>query len=130
VFPRGYPHDPRTLGELIRRRRMDLGLTQRTLAKKLGCLQETVLQWEQDVCAPLARRWPRIEAVLGTGLVPDHPGPAGQIRSARLRLGLTQTELAAKARVDVRTIRNVERGLRVPSRATSARLRTVLLGVS
>jgi transcriptional regulator with XRE-family HTH domain len=107
---------------------MDRGLTQRTLAKKLGCLQETVLQWEQDVCVPLARRWPRIEAVLGDGLVPDLPGLAGQIRSARLRLGLTQAELAAKAGVDVRTIRNAERGIRVPNRATSAKLRAVLLG--
>jgi len=77
VFPKGYPHDPRTLGELIRRRRMDLGLTQRTPAKNLGCLQETVLQWEQDVCLPLARRWPRIEAVLGAGLVPILPGSPG-----------------------------------------------------
>jgi transcriptional regulator with XRE-family HTH domain len=125
VFPRGYPHDPQTLGELVRRRRMDLGLTQRTLAKKLACLQETVLQWEQDVCVPLARRWPRIEAVLGAGLVPDPPGLAGRIRAARLQLGLTQAELAAKAGVDVRTIRNAERGLRVPSRATLARLRAV-----
>jgi len=104
---------------------MDLGLTQRTLAKKLACLQETVLQWEQDVCVPLARRWPRIEAVLGAGLVPDPPGLAGRIRAARLQLGLTQAELAAKAGVDVRTIRNAERGLRVPSRATLARLRAV-----
>lgn len=108
---------------------MDLGLTQRTLAKMLGCLQETVLQWEQDVCIPLARRWPRIEAVLGAGLVPDPPGLAGRIRAARLHLGLTQAELAAKAGVDVRTIRNTERGLRVQSRATAARLRTVLEGV-
>jgi len=108
---------------------MDLGLTQRTLAKILGCLQETVLQWEQDVCIPLARRWPRIEAVLGTGLVPDPPGLAGQIRAARLRLGLTQAELATKADVDARTIRNAERGLRVPNRATAAKLQTVLDGV-
>jgi transcriptional regulator with XRE-family HTH domain len=104
---------------------MDLGLTQRTLAKRLCCLQETVLQWEQDTCVPLARRWPRIEAVLGAGLVPDPQGLAGRIRAARLQLGLTQAELAAKAGVDVRTIRSAERGLRVPSRATLARLRAV-----
>jgi transcriptional regulator with XRE-family HTH domain len=101
---------------------MDLGLTQRTLARELGCLQETVLQWEQDVCVPLARRWPKIEAVLGAGLVPDLLGPAGRIRTARLRLGLTQAELAEMAGVDVRTIRNVERGLRRPSQATNVRL--------
>jgi transcriptional regulator with XRE-family HTH domain len=107
---------------------MDRGLTQRTLAKKLGCLQETVLQWEQDICMPLARRWPRIEAVLGAGLVPDPPGLAGRIRAARLRPGLTQAELAEMAGVDVRTIRNVERGIRIPNRATSVKLRAVLSG--
>ena len=107
---------------------MDLGLTQRTLAKKLGCLQETVFQWEQDICVPLARRWPRIEALLGTGLVPDQPGLPGRIRTARLRLGLTQAALAVMARVDVRTIRNAERGLHTPNGATSARLQAVLQG--
>jgi transcriptional regulator with XRE-family HTH domain len=105
----------------------NLGLTQRTLAEQVGCLQETVLQWEQDICMPHARRWPVIEAVLGTGLVSDPPGIAGRIRTARLRLGLTQAELAAKAGVDARTIRNAERGIHVPSRATSSRLWAVLL---
>ena len=126
VFPRGYPREPQTLGEKIRQRRMDLGLTQRTLAKNLGCMQETVLQWEQDTCIPLARRWPRIEAVLGTGLVPDQPGFPGRIRAARHRLGLTQAELAARVRMDERTIRNAESGLRRPTAATSAKLRLVL----
>lgn len=129
LFPKGYPHEPRTLGERIRRRRLDLGLTQRTLAKMLGCLQETVLQWERDICVPLARRWPVIETVLGTRVVPDPLGIAGRIRTARLRVGLTQAELAAKAGVDVRTIRNAERGIHVPSRATSSRLRAVFQGV-
>ena len=42
VFPRGYPHDPHTLGQRVRQRRMDLGLTQQTLARKLGCSSESV----------------------------------------------------------------------------------------
>jgi transcriptional regulator with XRE-family HTH domain len=122
VFPRGYPHEPRTVGERIRRRRLDRMLTQRTLAERLGCWPETVAAWERDESEPLARRWPVIEAVLGTGLVPERDGLPGRARAARLRLGLTQDRLAKLAGVDLRTVRNVERGVGVPRPRTLARI--------
>src|SRR6185295_4709226 len=106
AFPRGYPHSPRTLGQRIRQRRMDRGLTQQTLAYRLGCWYQSVARWEQGLSEPLAARWPAIEAVLGPGLVPEQDGLPGRIRVARLRLGLTQEELARQAGVDIRTVRN------------------------
>jgi transcriptional regulator with XRE-family HTH domain len=114
------------LGQQIRRRRMDLGLTQRTLAERLGCCLETVAAWEQDESVPLARRWPAIEAALGPGLVPERDGLPGRVRAVRLRLGLTQEQLAGRAGLDPRTIRNVETGRHRPSRRTAGRLAEVL----
>jgi transcriptional regulator with XRE-family HTH domain len=105
---------------------MDLGLTQRTLAEMLGCTYPTVALWEMDHSVPLAGRWPAIETVLGPELVPEREGLPGRIRTARLRLGLTQGELAEKAGVDPQTVRNAELGRHPPSRATLGRLRTVL----
>jgi transcriptional regulator with XRE-family HTH domain len=105
---------------------MDLGLTQRTLAEKLGCWDVTVAAWERDESIPLASSWPSIEAVLGSGLVPEHDGIAGAFRTGRLRLGLTHLELATRAGLDVRTIRNVERSIHPPSRLTLRKLRTIL----
>ena len=105
---------------------MDLGLTQRTLANRLDCRYQSVARWERDLSKPLAARWPSIEGVLGVGLVPERGGFPGQVRAARLRLGLTQEELALQAGVDVRTVRNVETGRHRPSHGTTERLRQVL----
>lgn len=105
---------------------MDLGLTQHTLAQRLACWSQTVASWEQDQSLPLAGRWPTIEALLGPGLVPEQEGLPGRIRAARLRLGLTQEELARQAMLDVRTVRNAEVGARSPSRITLKRLGVVL----
>jgi transcriptional regulator with XRE-family HTH domain len=101
---------------------MDRGLTQRTLADRLGCWPETVAAWERDESEPLARRWPAIEAVLGTGLVPKRDGLPGWARAARLRLGFTQEGLAKLAGVDLRTVRNVERAIGVPRPRTLTRI--------
>ena len=101
---------------------MDLGLTQHTLALRLGCVYPTVAAWESGASEPLAARWPAIEGVLGPGLVPERDGLGGRVRAARLRLGLTQEELARLVRVPVRTIRNIERRAHVPRQKTLLRL--------
>ena len=105
---------------------MDEGLTQQTLAERLGCWYQSVAGWERDESVPLAGRWPAIEAVLGSGLVPERGGLPGGIRTARLRLGLTQKELARRAGVDVRTVQNAETGRHVPSDLSTQRLRAIL----
>ena len=78
--------------------------------------------WERNESEPLSRRWPAIEVVLG----PDRQDLPSRIRAARLRLGMTQEELARRARLDVRTIRNVERGIYRPCRTTKEKLDAVL----
>jgi transcriptional regulator with XRE-family HTH domain len=105
---------------------MDLGLTQRTLAERLGCCYPTVAAWENGTSQPLAARWPAIESLLGPGLVPSRDGLPGRVRTARLRLGLTQEQLAVRAGVHPRTVRNTELGTYGPSAATLGRLRGVL----
>lgn len=125
VFPKGYPFQPRSLGELIRKRRMDLGLTQERLAELLGRSTRSVIEWENDESVPLARGWPKLEALLGPGLVPVDGGLPGRLRAARLGLGLTQEELATRAGLHARTIRNAEQGRFRPDRRTSARLASV-----
>ena len=105
---------------------MDLGLTQQTLAERLGCGYQSLASWERDESVPLAGRWPAIETVLGSGLVPEREGLPGRIRTARLRLGLTQQELARRAEVHVRTVRNAETGKHLPSGISTQRLRAIL----
>jgi transcriptional regulator with XRE-family HTH domain len=105
---------------------MDRGLTQRTLAERLGCCSKTIAAWERDEGEPLARNWPTIEDALGAGLVPERDGLPGRVRSTRLRMGLTQAALAQLAGVDLKTVRNVERARGVPRPRTLARLGAAL----
>ena len=71
-------------------------------------------------------RWWVIETVLGSGLVPEQEGLPARVRTARLRLGLTQQELAQRAGVDEQTVRNAETGKLLPSGISTQRLRAIL----
>ena len=41
-----------TLGDHLRKRRMDLGLRQQDVAERLGVCTDTVVNWEQARCEP------------------------------------------------------------------------------
>jgi len=122
VFPRGYPHNPQTLGQWIRKRRLDCGLNQDQLAERLGCSIQAIGRWEGDRSSPDPTRWPQIEALLGPGLFRPCADSASQLRVARFRLGWTQQELAERAGLDVRTVKNAELGDRRTNKNSLKRL--------
>jgi len=130
VLPRGYPSAPNTLGEHLRRRRLDLGLTQRTLARRLGVREEAVHLWELDRFRPLARHHARLVRVLGVDPEPSCHGLAERLRAARRRAGLTQTELARRLGLDEGTIVDLEAGRRRLSKRTAAALACFLGEIS
>ena len=47
-----YPREPRTLGERIRNRRMNLGLKVRELAKMFRVTEDAVINWELRNVSP------------------------------------------------------------------------------
>jgi DNA-binding XRE family transcriptional regulator len=51
-YPKDYPVRPKTLGEKIRKHRMDLGLFQKDVAKFVGVATDTVRLWEKDRTKP------------------------------------------------------------------------------
>ena len=59
-----YPEDPKTLGQRIRKRRMDEGLRVKDLAKLLGTNPWSVSHWESDGRRPSPKKLQRIEAWL------------------------------------------------------------------
>lgn len=126
ALPRGYPKAAVTVGQRIRRLRMDLGLRQSDLADRLGCTARSVSAWERDVVTPKACQWPTLRAILGEGIDPVAVDLPAQLRAARLRLGLTQKQLANLVGLHERTIRNGEQGRFRPARKTMSRLRQVL----
>jgi len=46
VLPKGYSVVPKTLGEHVRKRRLDLGLEQAQVAERIGVTTSTVYNWE------------------------------------------------------------------------------------
>ncbi|MGB3341233.1 MAG: helix-turn-helix transcriptional regulator [bacterium] len=62
--PKGYPVGPKTLGEKIRKKRMDLGLFQKDVAKFVGVVTDTVTLWEKGRKEPSKRYLKRIEQFL------------------------------------------------------------------
>lgn len=55
-----YPANPKTIGEHIRKRRMDLGLMQKEVAGIIGVTESTIWNWENRM-NPSERYMKRIE---------------------------------------------------------------------
>ena len=59
-----YPKNPRTLGEKMRKARMDKGLLIRELAAQLGVTEDTVINWEIRGLTPHKRHLRAIKSFL------------------------------------------------------------------
>jgi transcriptional regulator with XRE-family HTH domain len=105
-----YPSEIQTLGDHLRRRRLDLGLKQKEVARMLGVDEMTVNNWETNRRKPVVRFMPRIMEFLG---YTPYMGPmsfAARLRMHRLEVGLSQRKLAMKLGVDESSVRNWEIG--------------------
>lgn len=56
--PAGYPECPRTLGDHLKKARLNRGLPQKDAARAIGCASLTFLHWEKGRIAPDVRFWP------------------------------------------------------------------------
>ena len=59
-----YPKDPKTLGERIRKARMDRHMMVKELAQQIGVVPETIINWEKRNLKPTRRHLERLRAVL------------------------------------------------------------------
>ena len=59
-----YPKELNTLGDHLRKRRLDLGLLQREVAERVGVDETTILNWEKNRTRPSAKISARITSFL------------------------------------------------------------------
>jgi len=73
--------EPKTLGERIRNRRLELHLLQKELAAQFGCNIESLKNWERGVYQPGDLFLPQVRVFLGDeGIIHSTPAPRpGQI---------------------------------------------------
>jgi transcriptional regulator with XRE-family HTH domain len=112
--PKPYQQHPNTLGEHLRKRRLERGRTQRQVSVELLVTQDTFLLWEQDRAKPSARYYPAIFGFLGYDPLPAPIDLAGRIGRKRLELGLSIKNAAKLIGVDEGTFGRWERGEWVP----------------
>jgi DNA-binding transcriptional regulator YiaG len=59
-----YPKNPKNFGERIRKKRMDMRLTMRDVAERLGVSETTVYNWEIRNRKPYRRTEEKLRAIL------------------------------------------------------------------
>ena len=120
---KGYPAVPGSLGEHLRKRRLDLGLTQEQAGARFGISFTAYNGWEGDRGSPGIGKWPKIFDFLGYDPSPPPCNTFAEAVSAlRRRLGLDKHQFAKRVGVDVKSVRNWESGKRVPFRRLRERL--------
>lgn len=102
-----------TLGELLRQRRRNLGLTLEGAARFLGVSPWTLMNWEHDRRIPTDRYYPALIEFLGREPWPAPSALAERLRASRLRRGLSQEQAASVMQVSSDSISDWESG-RVP----------------
>jgi transcriptional regulator with XRE-family HTH domain len=110
-FPPTYPKSLKTLGDHLRKKRLDLKLLQKEVAERIGTSETSVFHWENNQTEPSLPFIPKIIEFLG--YVPNliSPNSLGEkIVVYRKLLGLTQKELAKQLGIDPSTLGRWERG--------------------
>jgi len=105
-----YPKELKTLGDHIRKRRLDLGLFQKQVAEQIGVTESTIFNWESNETQPPNRHVPRIIAFLGYNPIVTGSSLAERLTSSRKLLGLTRKRAAAIAGLNESTLAKLERG--------------------
>lgn len=83
-----------TVGDHIRRRRLERHLLQKYVAKAIGVTVPTITNWEKNHTQPEFRHMPAIIKFLGYNPTPQADTPAKRLVQARTALGLNQKEYA------------------------------------
>lgn len=123
-LPASYPRSTETQGDRLKRRRLDLGLSGKVAAQRLGVCAETLKNWESGRTRPVIHHLPTIRRFLGESVEPIDDLPLGaRFRACRARFGYSQWELAQRLGIDESTVASWENGEHRPSRLKARQVR-------
>jgi DNA-binding XRE family transcriptional regulator len=110
-----YEREPKTLGQHLKKRRVELGLLQRDLRKRFQLEKETYANWEKDRCYPAMKHWPNIIAFLGYDPYPEPTTLGERLTAYRRKHGVSRKALAITLGADEGTLLRWEGGERMPT---------------
>lgn len=103
---RPYPKELNTYGDHLRKKRLDLNLSQPEVAKILNVTTDTITNWELNRNIPELSHIPKIISFLGySPEITENP-----VKAYRINHGLTQKELAIILDIDPTTLAKIENG--------------------
>jgi transcriptional regulator with XRE-family HTH domain len=105
-----YPKQLKTLGDHIRKRRLDLGLFQKQVAEQIGVSEATIWNWECHESSPQIHVLPQVIRFLGYNPFPQPESLAEKLVMSRKALEVTQKETAKRLGIDPTTLARQERG--------------------
>ncbi len=128
----GYPTEPKTLGQHLKKRRMDMRMSQKKVATLLGISREVYGQWEADHISPRVSSMPKVIDLLGYAPLDDGAVLAigDRVRQSRRVLGLTRDEAAERLGVTGTTISYWETGRVVPAKRHRKAIEAFVASVS
>jgi transcriptional regulator with XRE-family HTH domain len=110
---RSYPFDPKTIGEHLRKRRIDSKLTQPEIGKIIGTSASIVSSWELNHRTPQIQYMPKIIRFLGYNPIKSVVGSLPErIRIYRISKGLSRKKFGELCGVDTSTIFHWEHGMK------------------
>lgn len=118
-----YPTELNTLGDHLRKVRLDRGLSQPQVAEVLNVKTDTVTLWELNRNTPTAKLAKRIIEYIG--YIPDAwtKAPVSeQLYYTRQVQGITYRQLAKELGLDASTIREFENETRTSSQKTLSKI--------
>jgi len=122
-----YPQNPVSIGEHIKKKRMDLKLFQSDLAKIFNISTDCVTYWENNRSTPQIIFYPKIIEFLGyCPLSFDETTLSGRIKAYRYCNGITTKMIGNLLDVDPSTITEWENGKRNPAPKYLLKLETLL----
>lgn len=102
------------LPRLLREARLEMGLTKREAAKRLGVCVDVVGLWERGEHAPRIHYYPRLIEFLGNDAWLEERTPADRIRKCRAKNGWSQARFGQQIGVSETTVARWEKGLSPP----------------
>ncbi len=123
----GYPKPLNTLGDHLQKRRLDLGLQWKEVAKEIVTDETNIAYWKDDRTRPGLRFWPAIIRFLGYDPRPEPANIGERLIRHRERLGMSRQKMAARLGVDPSTLGKWEQGRRAPD---GRFMRTVIVELS
>ena len=118
----GYPKNIKTIGDHLRKKRLDLKLSQRKVAQIIGVSEATIWNWENNRKSPKVGFLPKIFKFLGYSLYEPKISFPEKLAFLRKSLGLSQEKLAKLVGLDESTIRKLEKGKSKPAKKTLEKL--------